>query len=263
MPARYGRIIAVTNKKGGIGKTATTVNLAAALAKKNHRVLIVDLDSQSNASKGLGIQIKDDMASAYDLLTKPASVSAKDTIQKTRWEGLHLIPSHADLAGAELELIHELGREKRLARALKGITADYDFILIDTPPRFSLLTINALVFATEVLVPCQTQPYAYLGLDDLFNAIFAVKDELNSELDVTGIVLTFYDKRTNVSQDIVSKIRNNERYRELLFNTVIRTNTTIAESTAAERPVVFFNHGCIGSKDYMNLAGELMIPVFL
>ena len=149
MPERYGRIIAVTNKKGGIGKTTTTINLAAALAKENHRVLIVDLDSQSNASRWLGIQAKDDTRSAYDLLTRPALVSAEDTIQKTRWEGLHLIPSHADLAGAELELIHALGREKRLARALKGITGDYDFILIDTPPRFSLLTINALAFATE------------------------------------------------------------------------------------------------------------------
>jgi chromosome partitioning protein len=163
-----------------------------------------------------------------------------------------------DLAGAEVELVNEQGRENRLKEVLGRLKRNFDYILLDTPPSLSLLTVNVLTYAKEVLVPCQTQPYAYAALEDLFDTIEAVNEEINPELRVSGIVATFFNKRTRVSQNILEKLKENENYRPFLFDTVVRTNTTIAESAEVGKPVVFYRTGSYGASDYLQLARELM-----
>ncbi len=255
---RDSRCIAVANEKGGVGKTVTVVNLAAALSLQGKAVLVVDTDPQSNTTKGLGVEVNEETPTVYDIISNSGSVSVPDAIMKTRWKGLDIIPSHVDLAGAEVELIDQEGRENRLKDALENITQHYDFVFLDTPPSLSLLTVNVLSYAKEVLVPCQTHPYAFGALDDLFDTLAAVKEEINPDLNATGIVATFFDNRTRVSQSIMERLKENSRYAPLLFNTVIRSNTTIAESADAGKPVVFFRKSSYGALDYIHLAEELM-----
>ncbi|RZB38015.1 MAG: chromosome partitioning protein [Desulfobacteraceae bacterium Eth-SRB2] len=252
------RIIAVANEKGGVGKTVTVVNLGAAFCRQGKTVLVVDMDPQFNATRGLGVDMKDGMLTVYDLISDIESVRAADVIVPTQWKGLDLIPSHVDLAGAELELIDEIGRENRLKQALESMSGEYDFILLDTPPSLSLLTVNVLAYAKEVIVPCQTHPYAYAALDDLFDTIFAVKKNINTDLRITGIVATLFDSRTRISHNILEKLKNDDRYADLLFDTVIRVNTTIAESADVKKPVIFYRKGSYGSTDYTSLANELL-----
>ena len=173
-------------------------------------------------------------------------------------EGLDLIPSHVDLAGAEVELVNEIGRENRLKEGLNSINNQYDFILLDTPPSLSLLTVNVLAYAREVLIPCQTHPFAYEALDELFDTIHAIREEINPDLNITGIVGTLFDQRTRVSQRILEKLKSDDKYKNLLFNTVIRANTTIADSADVGKPVVFYRPGSYGSRDYISLAEELL-----
>lgn len=258
MSTKQNRIIAVANEKGGVGKTVTVINLGAALSLKGKRVLIVDMDPQFNATRGLGVDIDDEMLTVYDIIKDDKKIYADNVILKTKWKLLDLIPSHIDLAGAEVELVSEVGRENRLKEAIEDITGEYDFILLDTPPSLSLLTINVLACAKEVLVPCQTHPYSYEALDELFDTIYLIKKEINSELNVVGIVATFFDKRTRSSHNIIKKLKNDDRYKDLLFKTVIRINTTIADSADVGKPVVFFRRNSYGSTDYINLAGELI-----
>ena len=257
MGANNTRIIAVANEKGGVGKTVMVINLGAALSLEGKKVLIVDMDPQFNATKGLGVDVNEETLTTYDLI-KERSDNAADAILKTKWKGLDLIPSHVDLAGAEVELVDVVGRENRLKEALEGITGEYDFILIDTPPSLSLLTVNVLTFANEVLVPCQTQPYSYSALDELFDTIFAIKEEINPDLKITGVVPTFFDRRTRISQSIMDRLKNDERCSSLLFDTVIRINTTIADSADAGKPVVFYRKSSYGSSDHIELARELL-----
>ncbi len=258
MGKKQARIIAVANEKGGVGKTVTVVNLGAALAQEGKAVLIVDLDPQFNATKGLGVEVSDDMPTVYDLIDGKQSVKAADVIVSTRWEGIDLIPSCIDLAGAEVELVDVAGRENKLKEALKGLSAKYDIILIDTPPSLSLLTVNVFAYAKEVLVPCQTHPYAYEALDELFDTIEAIRANINPALNVTGIVATLFDTRTRISHNILEKLKTDERYKHLLLDTVIRVNTTIAESAGVGKPVIFFRQSSYGSIDYMSLARELL-----
>lgn len=252
------RIIATANEKGGVGKTVTVINLGAALCKAGKKVLVVDMDPQFNATKGLGIDMTGDPPSVYDLIMPQNTVQTDDVIMNTQWEGLDIIPSSVDLAGSEIELADEAGRENRLKNALETITGDYDFILLDTPPSLSLLTVNVFTCAGEVVVPCQTHPYAFEALDELFDTIFKIRENINPALSVTGIVATLFDTRTRVSHSILDKLKHHETYKDLLFKTVIRVNTTIAESAAVGKPVVFYRQSSYGAMDYTDLAEELM-----
>ncbi|MBW2408129.1 MAG: ParA family protein [Deltaproteobacteria bacterium] len=256
------RIIAVANEKGGVGKTVTVLNLAAALCKEEKKVLVVDMDPQFNATRGLGVDVNEKMPTVYNLIMDSKSIKAAEAIMPTRWKGLDLIPSHVDLSGAEVELVDKVGRENRLKEALEGITGKYDFILLDTPPSLSLLTVNVLAYAKEVLIPCQTHPYAYAALDELFDTIFAIQENINKDLRVIGIVATLFDTRTRISHNILEKLRNDDRYADILFNTVVRINTTIAESAGVGKPVVFFRQSSYGSLDYISLAKELLSSAY-
>lgn len=258
MADKQARVAAVANEKGGVGKSAMVINLGAALSKMGKRVLIVDMDPQHNAGSGLGIEISDDDLSVYDLMTDPERNEAADAVCRTRWEGLELLPSHVDLSGAEVELVDQKGREERLKTAVSGLLFDYDVVLMDTPPSLSLLTINVFAACTEVLVPCQTQPYAFRALEDLFDTVEAVAGDINPELRISGLVATFYDQRTRVSRMIFDRLKSDERYSSLLYDTVIRSNTTIAASSEAGKPVVFYRSTSHGARDYTALAEEFV-----
>jgi chromosome partitioning protein len=258
MAKKKTRAIAVANEKGGVGKTVTVINLAAALTLANQSVLVVDMDPQANATRGLGIVPDDDLPSVYDLIMNNGRKSVAETLVATPWDGLDLIPSHVDLSGAEVELVEAEGRENRLKDALAPVVGHYDYILMDTPPSLSLLTVNVFSFASEVLVPCQTHPYAFGALAELFDTIDAVREEINPGLIVSGIIPTLVDLRTRVANAVMDQLKTDERYRDLVFETAIRNNTTIAESAEAGKPVVFYRRSSYGAIDYNALADEVL-----
>ena len=258
MTKKKTRAIAVANEKGGVGKTVTVINLAAALTLANRSVLVVDMDPQANATRGLGISPDDRLPSVYDLIMNNGRKAVDETVVATRWDGLHLIPSTVDLSGAEVELVDAEGRENRLKEALTPVVGRYDFILMDTPPSLSLLTVNVFSFASEVLVPCQTHPYAFGALAELFDTVDAVREEINPGLFISGIIPTLVDLRTRVANEVLKRLKTDERYRDLVYHTAIRSNTTIAESAEVGKPVVFYRRGSHGAIDYNDLADELL-----
>lgn len=258
MEMKQTRIIAVANEKGGVGKTVTVINLAAALSRLNQNVLVVDMDPHANATRGLGFNPDENGLSIYNLISTPEQVQAASVIRSTGWEGLELMPSHVDLSGAEVELVDRVGRENSLKTAMEPINGNYDTILVDTPPSLSLLTVNVLAYAREVIIPCQTHPYAFAALAELIDTIDAVREQINPDLAITGIVPTFVDLRTRVSNLILKQLREDENTKDLVFKTMIRTNTTIADSAMVSKPVVFYRAGAYGTIDYSDLAEELM-----
>jgi chromosome partitioning protein len=252
--AGRARIIAVANQKGGVGKTTTAVNLATALATAGHRILVVDLDPQGNASTGLGVAREARGVSSYDLLLGDCALTSAAVA--TAVSRLDLVPASPDLAGAELELSRIERREFLLARAIRGHLAEYDEVLIDCPPSLNLLTINALVAADRVLVPLQCEFYALEGLAQLMRTIERVQRALNPRLALEGVLLTMYDRRNNLCDLVAADVRGH--FGDKVYDTVIPRNVRVSEAPSHGMPVLIYDRRCPGSKAYIRLAAEVM-----
>jgi chromosome partitioning protein len=247
-------IFAITNQKGGVGKTTTTVNLAASLARMNKKVLLVDLDPQGNATMGSGIEKNDLETSVYDVLVKQTSVG--EVVQTTPEAGFDLLPSNSDLTAAEVELLSVEGRDHRLRDCLKSSQDSYDFILIDCPPSLNMLTVNALVAADGVLVPMQCEYYALEGLSALSQTVEAVSASLNPGLKIEGILRTMYDPRNKLSQEVSDQLI--EFFSETVYRTIIPRNVRLAEAPSFGLPVIVYDKSSRGALAYIALAGEIL-----
>jgi chromosome partitioning protein len=252
---RLKRVVAITNQKGGVGKTTTAINLAAALAAADRRVLLVDGDPQGNATSGLGISVAAESASLYEVLLGAASTA--DVLHR----GVHLakldvLPATPDLAGAEVELVNEEGRETRLAQSLESERDNYDYILIDCPPSLGLLTINMLAAADSILIPLQCEYFALEGLTQLLRTVDMVRDALKPDLAVGGVLLTMYDSRLNLSRQVAEDAR--EHFGELVFKTAIPRNIRLAEAPSYGKPILLYDISSVGASSYMAVAKEVM-----
>jgi chromosome partitioning protein len=248
------RILAVTNQKGGVGKTTTSVNLAAGLAQSGMRVLLVDLDPQGNATMGSGIDKRSLKQSVYQVILGLAT--AESVRHRSESGGYDVIPANRDLAGAEVELVELEHRETRLKAALEPVSAQYDFILLDCPPSLNMITVNGLVAADAVMIPMQCEYYALEGLSDLVNTIKKVRQHLNPRLDIEGLLRTMYDPRNTLAQQVSAQLQ--EHFGDKVYATVIPRNVRLAEAPSFGAPAVNFDRECKGSQAYIELAGELM-----
>ena len=251
---RETRVIAVANQKGGVGKTTTTINLGAAIAEHGKRVLIVDLDPQANATTGLGVNSRDLQESIYQVLCEEAA--ARDVIRPVDVPDLDLLPSSLALAGAEIELVSAFSREHRLSRALAPIVEAYDLILVDCPPALGLLTINALVFARELLVPIQCEYYALEGLGQLTGNVDLVRSNLNPELNISRIVLVMFDGRTKLSEQVAGEVR--AHFGDRVCNQVIPRSVRLSEAPSYGQPITLFDPTSRGAVAYRELAKEVL-----
>ena len=247
------KIIAVTNQKGGVGKTTTAINLSACLAAEGKRVLLVDLDPQGNATSGVG-QANNESNTVYDVLIGDAE--AKDAILDTGYGSLSLMPTAIELAGAEIELVGMDNRELLLKAALNSVRKEYDYILIDCPPSLSLLTINALSAADSVLIPIQCEYYALEGLGALMNTVKLMRRKLNPQLAIEGILLTMFDSRTNLCAQVVHEVR--AHFPKEVFETMIPRNVRLSEAPSYGQPIHIYDARCIGAKAYGELAKEMI-----
>jgi chromosome partitioning protein len=252
-PLGPATVLCVANQKGGVGKTTTTVSLAAALAQLGARVLIVDLDPQGNATTGLGLRAEEGDPGTYRVLVEAMPVA--DARTPTDVDGLDVIPSSIDLAGAEVELVSAFSREMLLRRSLEPIRDEYDVVLIDCPPSLGLLTVNALVAADQVLVPIQCEYYALEGVGQLMRTVQLVGDNLNRDLELGGVVLTMFDGRTNLSQQVVDEVRG--YFGQRAFQTVIPRTVRLSEAPSFGQPITVFDPHSRGSRAYQRLAGEV------
>jgi len=248
-----GKIIAVANQKGGVGKTTTTVNLSAMLAKKGKKVILIDADPQGNATSGLGVE-KDDVKSLYDVLVNEEKV--EDTLVDTSIKNLKVCPSNIDLAGAEVELVSLMSREYRLKEQVDEVKDKYDYILIDCPPSLGLITLNAFTASDSVLIPVQCEFYALEGLGQLINTINLVKKHLNKSLEIEGAVLTMYDIRTNLSNQVVREVK--KYFDNKVFKTVIPRNVRLSEAPSYGMSIAEYDGRSKGAKSYEKLAKEFL-----
>ena len=246
------KIVALANQKGGVGKTTTAINLGASVAACERRVLLVDLDPQANATSGIGVT--DANPSMYDVLIE--NMPLRDIIRPTEIPTLHIAPSSPDLVGAEVELRDAIGREYYLKRVLEPVIADYDYILIDSPPSLGLLTVNGLTASNSVLVPLQAEYFALEGVTQLLATIDRVKSAVNPSLEVEGIVLTMYDERINLARQVSEEVRNH--FGEKVYKTVIPRNVRLSEAPSFGKPIILYDIRSRGSEAYVSLAREFI-----
>ena len=251
---KMGKIIALANQKGGVGKTTTTINLAASLATLEKTVLVVDADPQANASSGLGVDISEVDCSLYECIIDHTDV--RDAIYTTDIDGLDIIPSHIDLVGAEIEMLNLDNREKVIKDILAPLRSEYDYILIDCSPSLGLITVNSLTAADSVIIPVQCEYFALEGISKLLNTIKIIKSKLNPKLEIEGFLLTMYDSRLRLANQIYDEVKRH--FQELVFRTVIQRNVKLSESPSHGLPVILYDADSTGAKNHLALAREII-----
>ena len=249
-----GKVIAIANQKGGVGKTTTAINLAASLAVLEHRILLIDADPQANATSGVGFDVKNVKTSIYECVVD--DVDPRSIILKTNTPNFDLLPSHIDLVGAEIEMLNLPNREKVLKQVIDKVTDDYDFILIDCSPSLGLITVNALTAANSVIIPVQCEYFALEGLGKLLNTIKIIQSRLNPNLQIEGFLLTMYDSRANLSNQVFEEVKRH--FQEMVFETVISRNIKLAEAPSYSLPAIEYDINSKGAQSYLNLARELL-----
>jgi chromosome partitioning protein len=248
-----GRIITITNQKGGVAKTTTAVNLSACIAKMGYAVLLIDIDPQGNASSGVGIDKDKLQYCIYDVLINGLPIES--VIQKTEVDGLEVVPATIQLVGAEIELVTAISRETKLKKALEGIKGKYDYIFIDCPPSLGLLTINALTSADSLIVPIQCEYYALEGLGQLMNTIELVRKHLNASLEVEGVLLTMFDARTNLAIQVVEEVKT--FFRDRVYKSIVPRNVRLSEAPSHGKPIILYDPKSRGAEVYQELAKEV------
>lgn len=249
-----GKIIVICNQKGGVGKTTSAINIAVFLAVAGKKVMLIDLDPQANATSGIGLNKHNVLKSTYHVLLEELDI--KDILQPSAIPNLLVAPSNLDLTGAEVELVGSLGREYRLKKALEKIKNEFDFIIIDSPPSLGLLTINGLCAADSVLIPVQCEYYALEGLTQLNNTIRLVKDNINTNLVIEGVLLTMADFRTNLTKEVIQEARNH--FKDKVYTTVIPRNIRLTEAPSYGKPIFLYDKDSLGSQKYRELCAEIL-----